>query len=45
VDDLSFDSRVGIGASVCLSNANRNQAIARALKDPQNDAGSAPEVR
>ena len=32
VDDLSFEFRVGIGASVYLSNANRNRAIARAAK-------------
>ena len=35
---LSFVFVVGIGATVYLSNADRNQAIARAAKDTRNDA-------
>ena len=35
---LSFFDVVGIGATVYLSNADRNRAIARAAKDTGNDA-------
>jgi hypothetical protein len=35
---LSFDDVVGIGATVYLSNADRNRAIARPAKDTGNDA-------
>ncbi len=35
---MSFVFVVGIGATVYLSNADRNQAIARAAKDTRNDA-------